>query len=183
MDFDIGNKLKELRAEKKLSISELSKISSVSTGLISQIERNLVVPSVINLWRIANALDANINCFFESNKSDNEFLIQKGKHNIVVTHQENSFYKLLSPSKKDRLLDLTEVRLKGNSVYENDLITHEGEECGYVIKGTLTVELGEKKYILNEGDSIYFNSTVPHRYINETKEDCVSIWAMTPLFF
>lgn len=64
MELMIGGKLKQLRLDKKLSIAELSRLSDVSTGLISQIERDLVVPSVTSLWRLAKALDTNINYFF-----------------------------------------------------------------------------------------------------------------------
>mgnify|MGYP000249558242 CR=1 FL=1 len=67
MELMIGGKLKQLRLDKKLSIAELSRLSDVSTGLISQIERDLVVPSVTSLWRLAKALDTNINYFFTKN--------------------------------------------------------------------------------------------------------------------
>jgi len=65
MDFNMGQKVKQLRKLKGLSILQLSEISGVSTGLISQIERDLVVPTVVSIWRIAKALDTNIGFFFE----------------------------------------------------------------------------------------------------------------------
>ena len=68
MEFSIGTRLKELRKAKSFSITELAEKSGVSTGLISQIERNLVVPSVVNLYRIAQALGTDINYFFEKNR-------------------------------------------------------------------------------------------------------------------
>ena len=64
MEFSIGTRLKELRKTKGMSITELAERSGVSTGLISQIERNLVVPSVVNLYRIAQALGTDVNYFF-----------------------------------------------------------------------------------------------------------------------
>ncbi|AMJ40183.1 MULTISPECIES: cupin domain-containing protein [Anaerotignum] len=183
MDFQIGSRLKELRNKKKLSIAELSKISEVSTGLISQIERDLVVPSVVSLWRLASALDTNINYFFEDKEKEDGILIRRGDHKIIVTHHNNSFYKLLSPTRAGHLLDMTEVRLEKGCTYEKETLCHEGEECGYVLKGTLTVHLNGNEYVLYEGDSIYFSSSLPHKYINNTDEECISIWAMTPPFF
>ena len=47
----------------------------------------------------------------------------------------------------------------------------------------MTVLLDGKEYRLHEGDSIYFKSTIPHKYLNNDEEDCVSVWAMTPTFF
>ncbi|KAF5061547.1 HTH-type transcriptional regulator PuuR [anaerobic digester metagenome] len=183
MDFQIGSRLRELRNKKKFSIAELSKISEVSTGLISQIERDLVVPSVVSLWRLANALETNINYFFEDKEKEDGILIRRGDHKIIVTHHNNSFYKLLSPTRPGHLLDMTEVRLEKGCTYEKETLCHEGEECGYVLKGTLTVHLNGNEHVLYEGDSIYFSSSLPHKYINNTDEECISIWAMTPPFF
>ena len=183
MEILIGKKLKQLRTEKKLSIAELSRLSEVSTGLISQIERDLVVPSITSLWRLAQALDTNINYFFHDDSQEDQIITRKGEHRTIVMHNDSSFYKLLHPNKDDRQLDMMVITLKSGHTYEKKPIGHEGEECGYVLKGTLTVYLNGKNHILEEGDSIYFDSSLPHKYVNNGEEDCVSIWAMTPKFF
>lgn len=178
-----GSRLRELRKNKNISIAELSKLSDVSTGLISQIEREMVIPSVVSIWRLAQALDTNINYFFDEDDVDDKVIIRKNDHRTVILHSGSSYYKLLSPASPERLLDMTEITLKSGCAYEQNPLTHNGEECGYVLKGELVVLLGGKEYVLEEGDSIYFNSTVPHKYINHGDEDCISIWAMTPAFF
>lgn len=176
-------KTKTARLDKKLSIAELSRLSDVSTGLISQIERDLVVPSVTSLWRLAKALDTNINYFFYEEPHEEQLIIRKGSHRTIVTHHDSSFYKLLHTNRDDRALDMMVITLKAGYTYDKKPLCHEGEECGYVLKGSLTVYLNGKDYVLHEGDSIYFNSTLPHKYINNGDEDCISIWAMTPKFF
>ncbi len=75
------------------------------------------------------------------------------------------------------------IEINPNEKIEAELISHEGEECGVVIKGTLRVISGDKIYDLNEGDSIYLDSTIPHKYINMGEELSVSVWAMVPPSF
>ena len=75
-----GSRLRELRKNKNISIAELSKLSNVSTGLISQIEREMVIPSVVSIWRLAQALDTNINYFFDEDDVDDKVIIRKNDH-------------------------------------------------------------------------------------------------------
>ena len=128
MEILIGGKLKQLRTEKKLSIAELSKLSDVSTGLISQIERDLVVPSVTSLWRLAQALDTNINYFFHEEPHEEQMIIRNGDHRTIVMHNDSSYYKLLHPNKDNRMLDMMVITLKSGYTYEKKPIGHDGEE-------------------------------------------------------
>lgn len=66
----LGEKIRELRKEKKMSIEQLSKVSGLSTGLISQMERDITVPSVTSLWEVAKALDVPMNYFFDEYDKD-----------------------------------------------------------------------------------------------------------------
>ena len=113
-----GSRLRELRKNKSISIAELSKLSDVSTGLISQIEREMVIPSVVSIWRLAQALDTNINYFFDEDDVDDKVIIRKNDHRAVILHSNSSYYKLLSPASPERLLDMTEITLKSGCAYE-----------------------------------------------------------------
>lgn len=182
MQLEIGNRLRTLRKQKGLSILQLSKLSEVSTGMISQIERDLVVPTVVSIWRIAKALDTNINYFFDGNEAEEEFIIRRGEHREILTNRGNSSYKVLTPSRNEGMLEVILITLKGGQEYDQQCVHHDGEECGYVLSGVLTVQLNGAQWELYPGDSIYFKSSLPHRYMNFGEEDCVSIWSMTPRF-
>ncbi len=185
-EIQVGEKLSRIRKEKGYSIASLSKLSDVSTGLISQIERDLVVPSVVSLWKLAKALDTNINYFFEEKKDIDHTIIRSGEHRVIITEKGFAEYEMLSPSDSDsgRVLDFTKITLKsGEEIDQNDLVSHEGEECGYVLEGSMIIRIKDRNYTLDKGDSIYFKSTQPHKYYNISDADCISIWAMTPLFF
>ena len=188
MELDIGKKLKELRKERKLSILKLAELSEVSTGLISQIERGKVVPSVVSMWKLAKALNVNIGFFFDEETSDGDiaeedFVIRRGEH----MDKGRTVYELFTPEGEHSIDFMKIILRKGETLdrakITKNLVTHEGEEGGYVLSGTLTVCIDANTYELHEGDSIYFSSRLPHKYLNYGEEDCVTIWAMTPLFF
>lgn len=182
MDIDIGSKVKALRKKRKLSIAKLSEMSELSTGLISQIERNLVVPSVVALWKIAKSLDVNIGYFFEENSEEPSPIVRKNERKKLVIDHSHGVYELLTPD-LNRKIEFLYITLCGGESSQDQLIAHDGEECGIVIKGKMMVKTENNEYILEEGDSIAFDSTIPHRYINIGEGECVSVWAMTPPSF
>ena len=112
-ELQIGSRLRKLRKEQGLSIADLSGKSGVSTGLISQIEREMVVPSVVSLYRIAQALHTSINFFFDTASGNNVGLVRRGDHKIIIAGKGTSEYKLLFPEKMEHLIDFTLITLKG----------------------------------------------------------------------
>jgi len=183
MDIDIGKKVKELRNDAGMSIKDLSAKADVSTGLISQIERNLVVPSVTVLYRIAMSLGASVGYFFgEGPAVHSDPVVRQSERKRLNIDGTNGSYELLS-SDASKKLEFIYIVLKGRESSRMDLISNEGEECGYVIKGHLLVKLGQDEYYLGEGDSMTFDSSIPHRYLNIDDVECISVWAMTPPSF
>lgn len=182
-DIDIGGKIRELRKEQEMSIAELAEKSKVSSGLISQLERNITNPSISSLWNISKSLGVSIGYFFNE-ESDTGFnpVVRKNNRKRIVTSDSNATYELLSPD-LNRKIEFLSITINPGEYSSKELIVHDGEECGVVIKGRLMIKTEKKEYILEEGDSIYFDSTIPHKYINIGEEICISIWAMTPPSF
>jgi len=183
MEINIGEKIKELRKEKGLSIAELANRSELSQGLISQIERNMVTPSIVSLWKIAQSLQVSVGYFFDEEPKDiTNPVVKKNQRKRITASNNNAIYELLSPD-LNRKIEFLYITIKPGDYSTKDFVVHEGEECGIVIKGKLMVKMKDREYILEEGDSIYFDSTIPHKYINIGDEVCESIWAMTPPSF
>ena len=175
---EIGSKIRKLRKSKKMSIAQLSEISNLSTGLISQVERNKVVPSINAMLKIVNALGVTMGYFFDE-KKDIATIVRKDERRIIVTDDKSRIYELLNPT-HNRKIEFILIKLNGCINRKEDAISHEGEECGYVIKGSMVVIIEDKRYVLHEGDSIYFDSSKPHVYESYDDDECISIWAMTP---
>ncbi len=180
LDIDIGKKLRSLRRSKHMSIEKLAEKASLSAGLISQIERNLNSPTVSTLYKIAGALGTHIGYFFDDNRQG--VVVKKNERRVIKLPMSNLTYEMLSPD-MDRKMEFLLVRLKPGECDNKEQISHEGEECGIVLEGCMLVKWGDMEYTLEEGDSIYFDSDVPHRYFNVGGIECVSIWAMTPPSF
>jgi transcriptional regulator with XRE-family HTH domain len=181
----IGKAIREFRLARNMSIKELSEKTNLTSSLISQVERGLISPSLNSLAKISSALKVPIVSFFtEATLKPCPVMRKKRRKKTTIFSSSHVVYQLLSPDpdKKIEFL-LVEIEPEGSENNENELVTHIGEECGYVIKGELEVRLGKERYHLKQGDSIYFQSRIPHRFKNIGKEKVSSIWAMTPPSF
>jgi len=188
--MSIGQRIRKKRIELGLRGIELAKKSGLSPGFISQIERDLVNPSVSTLKGIGNALNVPIGVFFEepsSKEKTNEFPVNKSP--VVHENQRKTlspnngviFY-LLNPDMSGDIEFILDTFEPGATTGEK-LYSHPGEECGLILEGELEVQLEDKKYLLKKGDSITFKSTILHRKTNTGKSKSVSIWANTPPWF
>jgi len=181
----IGKVIREFRLARNMSIKELSKKINLTSSLISQVERDLISPSLNSLAKISSALKVPMVSFFtEATPKPWPVMRKKQRKKTTIFSNSHVIYQLLSPdpNKKIEFL-LVEIEPEEDENEENELVTHSGEECGYVIKGELEVRLGKERYCLKEGDSIYFQSRIPHRFKNTGEGKVISIWAMTPPSF
>lgn len=175
---NIGSKIRELRRAKNLNITDLSSMSGLSTGLISEIERDKVVPTITAMLKIVNALGVTMGYFFDEEK-DVSALVRKNERRTIITDDKSRIYELLTPT-YNRQIEFILIKLNGCTHRIEEAISHDGEECGYVIKGSMVVIIEGKRHVLHEGDSIYFNSSKPHVYESYDDNESISIWAMTP---
>lgn len=179
--MELGDKIRSLRQKQKISIEQLSSKTGLSKGLISQIERDITGPSVASLWKISKALNVTMNYFFDEYDDFNQ-VVRKNERKKIMMKNANRIYELLSPNLKKQI-EMLWIEIEPGESNSEELISHDGEECGVVLKGTLRIISGEKTYDLNEGDSIYLDSTIPHRYVNVGKDKSISVWAMVPPSF
>jgi len=183
MEILVGSKIKSLRKEKKLTIAELASQAGISASMISQIENDKVVPTIVVMWKISTALNVNVGYFFD--EKDEELVnpvVRKGNRKKLSIGDSNRLYEMLVPD-LNRDIEFLMITIQEDDTAYNDLIAHEGEECGYVLKGKMKIHIKESTYTLDEGDSISFDSSIPHRFENIGEGECVSIWAMTPPTF
>jgi len=191
--MELGENLKAARLKKKITLKELSKRSKVSTSQLSQIERNVSIPTVTNLLKIAEALNINIADIVPQQKDDNGIpssrkdstklpaigVVRKGERKKIVL-PTGCWYELLSPDLQHKLEFIYIYHPIGTKI---DIPSHEGEECGLVLEGTYKGIIGGQEIILEAGDSIYYNSTIPHTWEAIGDKEMRAIWVITPPSF
>ena len=177
----IGRIIRNLRLAKNIKLQQLAEMTGISIGGLSQIERDLSNPSLAALVRIAKALEVPIaSLFLDSEKKlENKAVIirDKERRKIIVPELE-TVYEPLSPI-KDAKVEFTLARMEEGKK-QKVLVTHEGEEHVFVVKGTLEVRIEDETYILKEGDSIYFNPSFPHAFRNAGKGEMIAVIAASP---
>ncbi len=180
----LGNAIKKIRMEKQLTIKEVATRANVTSSLLSQIENNKANPSINSLMAVAKALHVPIGSFFNGIESEHTIdpVVRADERKVLKTQSGVTFY-LLTPELKNHSIEfIYNVFEKGGSTggTNGESYTHEGEECGFVLKGRLEVAYEDKTYILEAGDSIVLDSTRPHKLTNIYDDQTIAIWVDTP---
>lgn len=190
----VGEKIRRQRLMRNLRIVDLAEMVSMSVSYISQVERGLLYPSVGSLQKIARALDLHVADFFQDDSEDGAEKprpepvdttprVVKALHRKGLAYANTDvLYQLLSPDLKGNI-ELLMIKAPPGGESGGPDFVHDGEECGVVISGQMTYTVGESVVVLDAGDSVYFKSSLPHRWKNTSDEELVAIWAISPPSF
>lgn len=191
-ELNIGRRLKAVRMAKGMSQRELARKSGVTNGMISQIEGNSTSPSVSLLKRILDAIPMSMSEFFsdEPNPTKQVFfraqeLRELNPHAFIAKNKGDMNNLSLRQVGHDRTsaIQMLYERYAPGSHTGADLYSHNGEEAGIVISGTIEVTVGDQTATLGPGDAYLFESRTPHRFHNAGDEECVVVSACTPPSF
>src|SRR5262252_1352833 len=174
-----GVRFRRLRQRRGLSLAQVAKATGVSVGFLSALERGQMSASIATLRRIARYYRTNILSFFEPAK-DNSRLVKPGNRKILET-TKGVRMELLAWGNTAMEPHLFRVKPGGNS---GESYTHEGEEFLHVLRGQFEIWLNhDERYVLTPGDSLYFQSSTPHRWQNPGKTESWLLWINTPPTF
>ncbi|NLZ73397.1 MAG: helix-turn-helix domain-containing protein [Bacteroidales bacterium] len=168
----VGEKIKFFREEQNLSLADLAEKTGLAVEQIERIENNTDIPSLAPLIKIAKALGTRIGTFLDDQTENGPVICRKEEAKETISFSNNSVnsrrhmhYQSLSRSKANRHMEPFIIEIEPNNG-DNDvdfiLSSHEGEEFIIVMEGIIEISYGKQKLILEEGDSIYYDSIVPH---------------------
>ena len=177
---DIGKNIRRLRKEKGLTLAGMAEQCRCSSSLISQIETGAVNPSLSTLKEISDALGITMASLFTTTPSAEQatFSLMAAKERKSLTTREGVTFQLLS-RKIDFPCEFILNEWPPGASTGRDAYTHEGEECGLLLEGTLNVEIDGQTYRMKPGDTITLKSSVPHRIWNPGKQKAVAVWVNT----
>ena len=163
---EIGMRIKSIREEKGLTLDQLSKLTGFDVELLARIESNQVQPQLGTIIKLSKALDSAFGRIV-SGIGDKLYSVTRKNEQKIVSRSTSKkgrkqvyTYKSLAPEVKGRHMEALIVQLEENP--DDEMSVHEGEEFIYVLDGIVVMIVGEDKFELEPGDSIYYLSTIPH---------------------
>ena len=174
-----GQRFRRLRNRRGLSLAEVARATKVSVGFLSALERGQMSASIATLRRIARYYRTNILSFFEPAK-ENSRVVKPTERKILET-TKGVRMELLAWGNTAMEPHLFRIKPGSNS---GESYTHEGEEFLHVLRGQFEIWLGqEEHHLLEPGDSLYFQSSTPHRWKNPGTTESWLLWINTPPTF
>ena len=160
----IAKNIKKIRLDSKLSQERLAELSGLTKGYISKIEKSDKAPPFSTLNKISNALNVDVALLtaedLEMPEDMNLCIVRKGEgKEISSDNLEGYHYEVLAHKKRGKNMEPFFIM---PAFDEKTVFCHEGEEFMYMLEGTHEFVYDNKKYILHKGDSIYFDSRIPH---------------------
>ena len=177
--LEISTRIKEIRREKNITVQELADRVSVSKGLISQIENNRTVPSLLVLVNIIRALEVDLNQFFKDIATNSALapVIIKRKNEYESFEKEQAigfmYQRIFTKTIKNSTVDIVLLELEPDAT--RPMVVTEAFEYKYILSGKVDYIFEDQQYSLSEGDSMLFDGRLPHTPKNLTDQKAVML--------
>ncbi|BDG02485.1 cupin domain-containing protein [Anaeromyxobacter oryzae] len=181
-EFDIGERLREIRERYGLSQRALAMRADVTNGMISMIEKNRSSPSIATLKKILGGFPMSLADFFAVGQPEQPKIFF-GADELVEIAGGPISYRQVGANLQGRALQVIHERLMPGADTGSEMLRHEAEEGGIVIRGEMELTVGMSTRVLRAGDAYYFDSRIPHRFRNLGEEPCEIVSACTPPSF
>ena len=167
IQINVGERVRRVREDRELTLQDISQRTDLDVAFLEQIENGNVAPPLGTVIKLAKALDLKMGYFISGEEDKPYTIVRKSDRKVVSRYSSKKGkyygygYESLAPHKKDRHMEPFLVSLEPSKAHE-ERSTHDGQEFIYVLEGAMEVRLGEEIHVLEPGDSIYYDSTVPH---------------------
>lgn len=173
----LGEKWKQLRLQKKLSIREVAQATGIAPSTISKIENAKTKISLAILEKLSNFYNENLLYFYKKQDIQSPVVLADQKQQLKINLPGVNLASLTSLKDSNLTIMIYEVEPQQG---RHKPIYHHGEEFVYILEGTIQFSLEENDYLLNPGDAIHFKSYQQHRWINPSQDAMAKmLWVYT----
>ncbi len=165
MEKQIGAAIRRIRKSRGITLQTLAQRSGLSKGYLSKVEHGLKAPPVSTLSRIARAMGVEMADFFERESSEPRFTLVRRDERHPISRDGSIYgylYESIAHPYGRKLMEPFILTFVPNPK-DKSTFSHEGEELIYVLEGRMRFFYGDREYICEEGDCLYFDSSVSHR--------------------
>ena len=182
--MDVGVRLQSIRKLKGLSQRELAKRAGVTNSTISMIEKNSVSPSISSLKKVLSGIPMSLVEFFSLDlEQGNQTQVVYRASALTDIYSGAITMKLIGKAHPGRAIAFLDETYPVGADTGDDMYAHEGEAAGMLVEGRLELTVGTEVFILEAGDSYYFDSSKPHRFRNPFEVPARLISATSPANF
>lgn len=185
-EWTVGHRLRMARRERNATLKEIADIAGCSESVLSKVENNKAQVSLNLLRRICKAVGMTMGELFAPWDDVDDVVVYAGRREVVHLNppesEQQSYLECLVPRKRLSALQ-GNIHVMAPGCGSDGMVSHEGEEIGYVICGKIELTVGERVYTIEEGDSFYFRSEVPHGYRNTGMYEARIIFVNSPPTF
>jgi len=177
VEAEIGKRIKKLRLDKKLTLQDMADRTGLSKGYLSKLEKSTKAPPVSTLINIAKAFNVTISVLLgEVDQPDSIFLVKKNERALMAGPgtEFGYSYEALAQPYQGRHMEPFILSFPSAPPAKHEFC-HEGEEMLFVMQGTMRFFYGDKVYIVEKGDCIYFDSSVSHYGEQHGEEELIAL--------
>ena len=182
-NYEIGQKVRALRLKKKMALVELGRHTGLSAALLSKIERSNIYPPLPTLLRIAMVFGVGLDYFFRDESKRVLSIVRRAERKRFPDQPDGEtvsyFFESLDFNASERKLNAYAADFQPVAADAAATHVHEGYEFLHVTTGRLAMVVGRQEVELGEGDSIYFDSSVPHSYRRRGRNRCTALVVTT----
>ncbi|MBI3708248.1 MAG: cupin domain-containing protein [Proteobacteria bacterium] len=184
--YALGAEIRHVRKAKGLTLSGLSRRTGLSIGYLSQVERGISGLSIKALKQVSDSLGVQVARLFQESgpvpEHERGIIVRANRRRRLSFSGLGISDDLLSPSLSGQL-EMLLCTLAPDASSGEEPYTHKGEEAGFILSGSLDLWVDKRHFLLKQGDTFTFKSSLPHRYRNPGPVDTVIVWVITPPTF
>lgn len=182
MKYQFGEKIRHVREKRRMTLREVAERAGVSESLVSQIERNKVSPAIDTLMEIVRVLDLDLEYLFADFRREGHIHLVRRSERPRIMLQDVVYEQLSRTSEREEKHGIAAyyLEIKPGARRGSEEYGHVGKELGIILQGSGEFRIGNAVHHLEAGDSLSFDSALPHVLSNTGEDTLCAHWVMTP---